>query len=89
MAEEAITVKIKCRDCDGTGVYCGSYEPKGTGVRCGTCKGAGGHDFTYTLFTERKLRTGKWAVATVLIWNQDASDRVPVTYEEFLALPVG
>lgn len=32
----------KCRACDGTGLYAGIFETRGTAVVCRNCKGKGG-----------------------------------------------
>lgn len=39
-----IKVKITCSDCNGTGIYSGMFEPKGTGVICIACKGSGAQE---------------------------------------------
>jgi hypothetical protein len=56
----AVTVKIKCKDCGGTGLNsCSDYgfaEPRGVAVVCLGCNGTGCATFTYTPFVRRKGR---------------------------------
>lgn len=51
-------IKVKCRACGGTGLYCGMAEPKGVAVVCVQCEGTGGHDFEYEPFVARVPRKG-------------------------------
>jgi len=52
------TIKIECQSCDGTGLYCGMAEPKGTAVVCLTCSGTGCVDYRYKPFVKRKSKSG-------------------------------
>lgn len=52
------TIEIVCKDCNGTGLYVGMAERNGAAVICNKCNGTGCKKFTYTPFTERKLRKG-------------------------------
>lgn len=57
-----VTVDAECDSCDGTGLYCGFCEPKGTAVVCLNCNGTGCMKVTYRPFVRRK---GKKGVNTV------------------------
>lgn len=52
------TIKAKCKPCDGTGLYVGFAEPKGTAVVCIRCGGSGCATLTFTPFTRRKNKIG-------------------------------
>jgi len=54
----AVTVKTICKACDGTGLYCGFMEPKGTAVVCIRCGGTGCDMLKYMPFVCRKGRRG-------------------------------
>ncbi|KKN99003.1 hypothetical protein LCGC14_0142480 [marine sediment metagenome] len=56
MSQESI--EAECWDCDGTGLYIGCAEPKGTAVICATCGGSGCEKIWYKPFTRRKGRRG-------------------------------
>lgn len=51
-------VKIKCQDCEGTGLFIGQLETKGTATICTTCKGNGYIDAEYEPFKKRGKRKG-------------------------------
>lgn len=52
------TIKTECQACNGTGLYCGFAEPKGTAVVCVQCGGTGCDEIRFTPFTCRKGRKG-------------------------------
>ena len=81
------TVKAECESCNGTGIYCGFAEPKGTGVVCIRCQGSGATELSYTPFTKRKKREGVHTVrlsAGVFIGTGVGPRGASVTYDEFL-----
>lgn len=53
-----LELEIQCKSCQGTGLYQGVGEGKGTAVVCYDCKGTGKahYSFQYEEFTGRKLR---------------------------------
>lgn len=51
-------VKCQCPDCNGTGLYVGFAEPKGTAVVCLRCNGKGWIYLSYAEFTGRKRKSG-------------------------------
>lgn len=53
-----MTVHTECGSCDGTGLYRGFAEPKGTAVVCIECGGSGCKEMTYKPFTTRKYCEG-------------------------------
>ncbi len=57
---EKIDIVIECSSCNGTGIYCGIGESKGTGVICSKCKGTGCYNFKLErkLFTKKAIREG-------------------------------
>jgi len=81
---EPITHNIHCQDCNGSGVYVGFMQRRGTGVVCKICNGKGyipikvdaGRKYRYELFTKRKFRSG---VSTVI-----DEEGYAITYDEFL-----
>jgi hypothetical protein len=52
------TIKQQCRSCDGTGLYSGFAEPKGTAVICLDCDGKGWNNYSYKEFAGRKHKPG-------------------------------
>lgn len=52
------TVKIKCKSCNGTGLYSGMAEADGCAVVCYTCEGTGCDTLSYTPFTARTKKAG-------------------------------
>ena len=68
------TVKTECYACDGTGLYIGCAEPKGTAVVCVECEGSGCFEFPFKPFTRRKGRRG---ILTV------SQSQRSITYKEF------
>jgi hypothetical protein len=55
-----LTGFCECDSCNGTGLYCGMAERKGSAVVCSTCKGTGKVEFkgTFKKFKTRKRRSG-------------------------------
>ena len=51
-------VKTQCDACNGTGIYCGFAEPKGTGVICTGCNGSGCAVIRYKPFKRRQRKSG-------------------------------
>lgn len=51
------TVKLKCHDCGGTGLYEGFMEGKGEAVVCISCGGRGGYN--EPSYTQESLYTGR------------------------------
>lgn len=49
-------IQIECSPCNGTGLYCGFAEPKGTAVICHGCDGSGKTMLSYREFTGRKRK---------------------------------
>lgn len=49
-----VKIDTECKDCGGTGLYCGFAEPKGTAVICLGCKGSGCKKISYIPFNSRK-----------------------------------
>lgn len=52
------TLKQECQDCNGTGLYSGMCEPKGTAVVCLSCDGRGWLQHQYNEFIGRKKKCG-------------------------------
>jgi hypothetical protein len=80
-------VQAECRSCDGTGVYCGFAEPKGTGVVCLECRGSGCKTISYTPFAGRKRRQGVKTVSVsrgAFIATGVGAAGESISYEEFL-----
>jgi hypothetical protein len=81
------TVKAECRSCDGTGLYVGFAEPKGTAVVCLTCDGTGCEEIRYAPFTKRKSKRGiqrvQRARGTFLATGVGPDGKEYVTYAEF------
>lgn len=50
------TIRIVCRECNGTGLYVGMCEKGQSAVICSRCNGRGFQDFTYQLFSGLKIR---------------------------------
>lgn len=57
-----MNIECECRDCGGTGVYCGFCEAKGTAVICLSCNGTGKRTYTERAFTGLKRRKGVTSV---------------------------
>jgi hypothetical protein len=79
-------VKAECGSCDGTGLYCGFAEPKGTAVICLNCGGTGCDEIGYIRFTGRKERRDVHTVkrsAGSFIFTGVGPVGKSVTYEEF------
>lgn len=51
-------IKTECIKCNGTGLYIGFAEPKGTAVVCMQCTGTGCDEINFKPFTRRKDRRG-------------------------------
>lgn len=80
-----ISIKIECRSCSATGIYCGFMEGPGEGVICVDCRGRGYETVSGTVFTKRKRRnkvTKVRASTGLFIDNPRTTDWIP--YEEFL-----
>lgn len=80
-------VLAQCQSCDGTGIYQGFAEPKGTGVVCLSCKGTGCCEMYYTPFVSRKHRRDIKTVRLSrgsFIGTGIGPVGKEVTYEEFL-----
>lgn len=52
------TFKAECDACDGSGLYVGCAEPKGTAVICYECDGTGCLKISFKPFIKRKGRRG-------------------------------
>ena len=48
----------ECTSCNGTGLYCGFAEAKGTAVICLGCNGQGWNESQFNEFTGRKKKAG-------------------------------
>jgi hypothetical protein len=48
----------ECTSCNGTGLYCGFAEAKGTAVICLGCNGQGWQESRFAEFTGRKKKAG-------------------------------
>jgi len=80
-------VRAQCSSCNGTGVYSGFAEPKGTAVVCLTCNGTGCEKIRYTPFKGRKIRRGIQTVrrsSGTFIATGVGPRGGSVTYKEFL-----
>ena len=80
-----LSVESECESCDGTGLYCGMAEPKGTAVVCLSCNGTGCRTIHYTPFSRRKEKRGVHTVSLSrgsFILNCGPGGK-PVSYEEF------
>lgn len=81
-----ITVKYECSDCDGTGLYCGFAEPKGTAVVCLGCKGKGHVTSRFKEFTTRKKKSGVKTISvsrgSFIVTGVGATGK-SMTYNEF------
>jgi hypothetical protein len=53
----------ECVSCNGTGLYCGFAEAKGTAVICLGCKGQGWQESTFRKFDGRKRKNGVKAIS--------------------------
>jgi len=58
--KKGITRKVRavCSSCDGTGIYSGFCEAKGTAVVCLNCDGTGCMVIQYKPFEKRRRRRG-------------------------------
>jgi len=81
-------VEHECKDCGGTGVYCGFCEPKGTAVICLGCNGTGKQASMFRAFTGRKRRKGVKAVynsrGSFILTGVGAVPEHSVSYVDFL-----
>lgn len=82
-----VRVKAVCNSCDGTGLYSGMCEPKGTAVICHTCNGTGCEVIRYTPFKKRRLRRDIEKVRDSrgrFLMSGTGPTGDAVTYKEFL-----
>lgn len=49
-------IKVKCKSCNGSGLYKGMAENEQCAVVCNDCRGSGWHWFEYDEFAERTKR---------------------------------
>lgn len=78
--------RIECCACDGTGLYVGFAEPKGTAVVCLQCDGSGCEEITLTPFVKRKGRRGIQTVSQSrgsFIRTGVSPTGGSITYQEF------
>jgi len=79
-------IKTECSSCQGTGLYCGFAEPKGTAVICLKCEGTGCLELSYKPFTQRKEKRGIKTVSFSrgsFIFSGVGATGSSITYEEF------
>jgi hypothetical protein len=80
-------IKIECRSCRATGLYCGFAEPEGTAVVCMGCGGSGAETLEYTPFTYRKGKRGIKVVSIsrgrMVATGVGAAGGRRITYAEF------
>jgi len=67
---------VHCSSCDGTGLYSGMCEGKGSAVVCLNCNGSGAETIVLRKFTGRKHYRG---IKEVHFKNADT-----MTYKQFL-----
>jgi hypothetical protein len=48
-----LKLKVKCKKCNGTGLYVGMAERDGAAVVCNNCHGTGCYEYEYEKFTKR------------------------------------
>jgi hypothetical protein len=79
-------IEIQCPDCGGTGLYRGTFEPKGFAVVCRECNGTAKKVIEYTPFSGRMTRYD----VKIVCWSKGmttearkASEGIP--YKDFLA----
>ena len=78
-------LQIQCRSCNGTGLYCGFAEPKGTAVVCRNCGGSGAEIIRYEPYTGRKPRVGvSQVVADGGLWFARKGKLETVSLSQFL-----
>ena len=71
-------IETECPACDGTGLYVGFAEAKGTAAVCGECSGTGCSIFTYKVWAGK--RKGRRGIRTVMLpWGRGQG----VAYAEF------
>lgn len=77
----------QCPACNGSGVYSGFAEAKGTAVICQQCDGQGWSEYQYKPFEGRKKKRGIKTVSlgrgTSLMSGVGADKRRAWTYKEF------
>lgn len=56
--QKKVTVRARCSDCGGTGIYLSPTCYNGAGMVCENCKGNGWVEISYTPFTARKRLKG-------------------------------
>jgi len=81
-----VVVQAECSACDGTGLYQGFAEPKGTAVVCIRCNGTGCSNLSYEPFTRRRGRKGVQMVrrsAGSFIATGVGPTGDSITYKEF------
>tara|TARA_B100000614_G_scaffold258752_1_gene281815 strand:+ start:73697 stop:73969 length:273 start_codon:yes stop_codon:yes gene_type:complete len=77
-------IETECRDCGGTGLYCGFAEPDGTAVICNGCSGTGCKTIHYKPFNGRKPKAGVHRVMTDGgMWMTRTGSESTVSIEEF------
>lgn len=80
------TIKAECDACNGTGLYCGFAEPKGTAVICRGCNGTGCRTIRYKEFTHRKRKRGvKRVMGDGGLWFARTGDEKTISVQEFYA----
>lgn len=80
-----IGIKIECRSCSATGIYCGFMEGPGEGVICKDCWGRGYEMLEGTQFTARRRKKNVTKVRAGSGLILDKPDKsLWISYEEFL-----
>ena len=79
-------IKHECQSCQGTGLYAGFCEPRGTAVICHGCGGKGWAIYSYKEFTGRKRKPGVRSISnsrgTLIAIGVGAVGK-SMTYEQF------
>lgn len=76
--------KAECGACEGTGLYKGFAEPRGTAVVCNRCQGKGSAPYGDKPFTGRKRKSGITRVmADGGLWFARSGNEKTISADEF------
>ena len=84
MSSKKLKIEAECSACEGTGLYCGFAEAKGTAVICRMCGGTGCQTILYKPFTVRKRKRGvKQVMGDGGLWFARTGEEKTISVKDF------